>query len=310
MIIGMKALPLSYSHTQKRTLIVALAAMTAFFFFVSNSTVSAQEEPGNSSITLTPSKKQHTVDAGKSISDTITVINSGSEPIEFTLFASPYTIKNEQYDADYETKSSSTNSYQWIKIQKTEYSLQPKQEAQVPYTMTVPEGAQPGGHYAVIFAQTTKPKGDESAIFRQKKIGALVYTTVNGDITRKGDVLGSEIAMLQVSPPLTTKLRIHNTGNTHFDATVKLTVRDILGSTKYKSENSYSVLPDTIRGITSQWKESPSYGLFKVQQQVSYLDKNYTAEKYVVMFPIWVLLVIVIIILLAVTSYLHRKGKI
>lgn len=309
----MKAQPLLYLHSKKRTLATAFVALLAFFLVINTLnpiTAVAQGEEPNSSITLTPSKKEHTVDAGKGINDSITVINSGTEPIVFTVFASPYTIKNEQYDAEYEPTSSSTNAYQWIKLENKQYSLQPKEEVEVSYTMEVPDGAQPGGHYSVIFAQTEKPEDDESAIFRQKKVGALVYTTVNGDVVKKGDVLSSDISLFQVSPPLTTKLRIQNNGNTHFDATVKMTIKDVLGSTKHKSENTYTILPNTIRGITTQWQDSPSYGLFKVQQEVSYLDKSYTAEKFVIMFPIWLLLVIVIVILLAVTSYLHRKGKI
>lgn len=307
----MKALPLYIQHPKTKTL-AALFLLTLLVFFAGNLFIlaaSAQEEDANSSITVTPSKKRHTVEAGKTVSDSITVINSGTEPLSFKVFARPYSIKNEAYDADYTVTSASTSAYQWFEFDTTNVTLQPKEKAEIPYTLSPPANAQPGGHYAVIFAQTQKPDNTKDSIFRQKQVGALTYITIGGDVNLKGSVLDSEIALFQMSPPLTAKVRIENSGNTHFDATVKTTVTDIIGAPKYNSENSYTVLPSTIRGITTEWRDIPAYGLFKVKQEVSFLDQNYTTDKYVIMFPIALLLAIIFIVTLAVVSYLHKKGK-
>lgn len=303
---------LLYKHTPKRTLAALLILASLVFFgtsFFTAMPAGAQEgQQNNSTVTLTPTKKSYTKDAGSSLRDSVTVINNGSESFNFRVYANPYGVKSEAYDPDFDGTSKSTNAHTWFDFDKTEYELKPRARMDVPYSLNIPDGARPGGHYAVIFIETQKPKGDQGNIARQKRVGALTYLTVNGQFRNGGSILEYKAPLVQLSPPLNTTIRVENTGNNHFDTNVDTVVSDLFGRPKYKHTAAYTVLPGTVRGIKTEWQKSPSYGIFKVNQQVKYLEENRQYDKYVLMFPIWIPVLGVIIMLAGAVFALHRRN--
>ena len=62
--------------------------------------------------------------------------------------------QNSSYEGDFDSKSSTSDAYQWVTFEKTEYHLEPGQRVEVPYRVSVPNDAASGGHYGVIFAET------------------------------------------------------------------------------------------------------------------------------------------------------------
>lgn len=265
---------------------------------------------GKDSVAISPGMQRMQVKAGTTATGKFTVINDGATPYNFIVYSRPYSVTNENYDAQFEKTSKNTDLYQWVKFAQVSYHLKPGERVEISYDLQVPEAAAPGGHYGVIFAETQPDEGQEASVLRKKRVGSIVLATVDGTVKREGKLLGSAAAFWQTSPPLTVTNRVENAGNTDFQATVLTKVTDVFGSVKYSEQKDYVVYPGTIRKVTFSWAKSPWFGLFKVNQTVTVLDTPTTTSHFVLMTPRWLALVVLILLIVgAGYGLLQRKRR-
>jgi hypothetical protein len=262
------------------------------------------------SITLSPVSQDYKVDAGKEVSDELTIINDGKLAYDFIVYSRPYSVQSEQYDPDFTKVKSNTDVYQWIRLPQTKYHIEPNQTIKVPYTLSVPSTAAPGGHYGVIFAETqpvTQTAGN--SVVRKKRVGTIIYTNVNGSYINKGDFVDSSIPFWQLQPPLDAYVRVKNTGNSDFRDNVRYVVKDVFGNTKYDASKANPVLPQTTRKIPLAWGNAPWFGLFKVEISQKFLDKEQTTSGYVLMMPRFLPVVLVVLILIGGGYGIYHRRK-
>lgn len=270
----------------------------------------AENDESQESITLSPVSRDFKVDAGTQIKDELTIINDGKLPYDFILYSRPYSVHDEDYKSDYTKVRPNTDVYQWVRFAKTKYTIKPNETVKVPYTIVVPAGAAPGGHYGVIFAETQpSAEAQGTAVVRKKRVGMILYMTVNGTYINKGDFHDVNVPFWQVQPPMSASLRVQNTGNTDFKDSIRYTVRDLFGNVKYDAVKQYPILPQTTRKIDLAWSQSPWFGLFKVEITQKFLDKEKTTDSYVLMMPRF-LPVLLLMLLIAGGGYaFYRRRK-
>lgn len=241
------------------------------------------------SITLTPTSRTYKVDAGQTFQDAITILNDGQTAYDFIVYTAPYSVTSGSYGPDFTSMKTNTDAYEWVQFSKTTWHLEPRQSVKVPYTVHVKEKAAPGGHYGVIFAET-QPPADATSLARKKRVGSIIYATVNGDVNLSGSVESATLPWFQSSAPLTAQTTVKNTGNSDFVANVRLRVTDLFGSVKYENTGDYVVLPSTSRDIAMQWDKASWFGLYKAQFQVELLGNTTLTESYVLIMPVWLVL--------------------
>lgn len=266
------------------------------------------------SITLSPVKKMYQVAPGQVVNDSLTVLNDGTTPYTFTVYATPYSVENEAYSPNFTATKANADAYTWVQFSQTSYHADPRQTITVPFSLHVSKNALPGGHYGAIFVevQPTNSNDNSSVVFK-KRAGTLLYATVSGGVHLSGSTTAVTTSWLQTHPPLTTNVLVKNTGNSDFAATITYTVSDIFGNPKYTSQNDYQILPQTTRDITLQWAQSASFGLYKVTTASTVLGHTVTASSYLLMMPIWLMLLVAIIIIggivYAVIAHKHHVRK-
>ena len=270
----------------------------------------AENDASQESITLSPVSRDFKVDAGTQIKDELTIINDGKLSYDFIVYSRPYSVQGEEYRSDYTKVRPNTDLYQWVRFEKTKYSIKPNETIKVPFTIVVPAGAAPGGHYGVIFAETQpSPAAQGTAVVRKKRVGMIAYTTVNGNYINRGDFLDVNLPFWQVQPPMSADVRVQNTGNTDFKNTLRYTVKDLFGNVKYDAIKQYPLLPQTTRNINVAWNQSHWFGLFKVEMTHKILDKENTTSGYVLMMPRF-LPILFFVLLIAGGGYaLYRRRK-
>lgn len=273
-------------------------------------TTPAAAATDDETITLSPTAKRYSVDPGQTISDSITVTNTGGKAFSFITYARPYFVSGEDYIPVFDVINKQTDAYRWVTFEGATYSAAPTQAVKIPFTLTVPKNASSGGHYGVIFAETQPESSSQAknSVFRKKRVGALLYVTVKGNNVTKGSLESTSISPLQTQPPLTTQSKVKNSGNVDFVDTAKIEVRDIFGQLKYTYERQVTVLPATTRNVTFEWNDASTFGLYNVSVNHKFLDKNETKTGLVVMFPIWAIIVLLAIILLAVGSRFTKSS--
>ena len=292
--------------TRKNFITAGLCAALLFATTVTSGITHAIE---GESIVLSPASTRVPLNAGETKKGTIKVINDGTVSYDFVVYASPYSVADRSYIPNYNEKKANADLYTWVTYDKKEYTLNPGQSVDVPYTITVPADAAPGGHYSVLFAETQTSDENGGQIARKKRVGTIVYATVKGDYITAGKQLNTQIDWLQLGGPVTATVSIENTGNTDFVMTELFEVRNVLGGLAYKKTNERIMLPKTTRDVTMSWDQGPIMGLYKVKAETKVLEKITSKESWVLLMPMWVLVAMVAAIgaIIYYAFFRHRR---
>ncbi len=300
--------------------IIFITVTLSFVGFGFAATASAADEPNSDareSLTLSPVNKKYNIDAGKTIEDSLTIINDGQTAYDFILYARPYTIKSasdgkndEAYIADFTKTAENTDVYQWVQFKQAKYHLEAGASTKVEYTMRVPSNARPGGHYGVIFAES-QPSGEVSgnSVLRNKRVGSILYTTINGDNTLKGSVLETDIPFWQLEAPLVATTRIKNEGTTDFADTITYRVKDVFGNVKYEAKAEWALLPQTIRKVKLEWDKASWIGIYKVEIDHKYLDSSQSSSGYVLILPRYIPIIFILLLVAGGGYGVYRRIK-
>ncbi|PLS81517.1 hypothetical protein CYG49_01835 [Candidatus Saccharibacteria bacterium] len=286
------------------------AMVAAVILSMMSVTIQAQEKQQLETLTLSPSSQPFKVNAGETVTGKMNIINSGDVAYDFTVYARPYSVNDEKYEPNFTDEKPNADVYKWVQFDKTKYSLEPKETAEVTYTVNVPEGAAPGGHYGVVFAETKERELGTTGVARQKRVGQIIYMTVNGQVRTGGEIKGFVLPFWQTRPPVLSAARVANTGNVDFEAKVSTIARDIFGRAKFTYTGDPIVLPDTTRLVDMNWEKAPTFGLFKVEQKIEFLDQKHENSGWVLVAPRWFPLIFIVIIAAGVGyAVLQRRSN-
>ena len=293
--------------------IAVMACSILSILLISQSAVAQQSDAERESITASPSSESFKINAGDVKRDSMDIINDGDVGYDFAVYARPYSVSNEQYDPNFSVVRPNTDLHNWVQFEKARYRVEPGQKVTVNYTIRVPAGAAPGGHYGVLFAETQQREIGSSGVARQKRVGNLMYATVNGTVRNEGRLEGFILPKWQARPPVVSAARVSNTGNADFDATVSTVARDLFGRQKFSYTGDPIVLPETTRRIDMYWKQAPGFGIFRVSQNVSFLDQKHQNSGFLLIAPLWFVVVALLTLaagaVYALRSYRNRKSR-
>lgn len=286
---------------------IALIAMLSFVLFVTSASAQGNADE-QERITLSPSSESFTVDAGTVRQGTMKIINDGDVNYDFNVYARPYSVNDEKYDPNFTEPKPNTNIYKWVQFEQATYHVEAGESVDVKYTIRVPENAVPGGHYGVLFAETKERELGSTGVARQKRVGKLIYATVNGEYKTGGQLSGFILPFWQTRAPLQSSVRVSNTGNADFRVKSLTEAKDLFGRTKFTYKGDPIVLPQTIRLVEMNWEKSPSFGIFKVNQKIEFLDQKHENNGYVLIAPRWFPMLFIGIILAGVAyAILSRR---
>lgn len=266
---------------------------------------------GNESITLSPVSTRFAVDAGKEQAGEMTIVNDGTTDYDFIVYTRPYWVSGDNYDPVFTKASEQSDAYQWVRLPQTRFHAKAGETVKVPYTIAVPQTAAPGGHYGVIFAETQPPKSEAqgNAVERKKRVGMIIYASVNGKVINDGAAVSNQADFWQLQPPMNARATAKNDGNVDFVNTVTFTVKDLFGNPKYSVTKQYPVLPHTTRTIPLQWVESPWFGLFRVEIHQKFLDTDMASTHYVLMMPRFLPIILLVLLLIGGGYAFSRRKK-
>lgn len=135
--------------------------------------------------------------------------------------------------------------------------LKPHERVKVPVVITVPAGAQPGGHFAALLWSQTPSSQSQVQITAQ--VGILFFVSVKGDVAE-------DAAIIQLGtregrgwyryPPVDLFFRIQNSGGDRIVPLGRVRVTSLLGREVFSTDANPSaagVLPGSIRRFDSTW---------------------------------------------------------
>ncbi len=213
----------------------------------------------------------------------------------------------------------------WI-ISESKVILESGKRKVVPFSITIPANAEPGGHFGAVFFGSQAPgtQGD-GQVSVGGKIGVLILLRVAGDVPEGGGLLEfntKENQRFFSSLPLTFAYRVNNTGGDRVVPLGEIKVKNtfqITSATLLANKNEGSVLPGSARKfevvwgeenkvedkgffdtVKSQWSDF-HFGWYRANLDITWGVTNQTAHSSYHFFVIpWQLLIIIFIVLLVV----------
>lgn len=232
--------------------------------------LSAGADEGTLSVTVTPPLFQLTIGPGESWSSVLKIVNNNTYDV--TYYASPmdFEADGEQgkgrflplvEDRNSSTSAKATLGY-WVDISSDPILIPRGTSGEIPFTVTVPENASPGGHYAAILVGT-KP-GEEEISGPMMRISSfvssLLFVRIKGEVVERARIrefLSKK--RLYETPQADFLLRFENTGNTHLKPRGDIVLYNMWGKERGKVainqvNNFGNVLPGTIRKFEFSWQ--------------------------------------------------------
>ena len=208
-------------------------------------------------------------DPGQTIRDKVVVANKTAKPLTFRLYAAD--AYNTARDGGFAVRTMAETMRgvgAWAKPAKSRITVPAHKAVAVPFTLHVPEGAEPGDHPGALVALDERvDKGDGSlALGVQRAVGARVYLRVSGPTL---PALAVEHVRVSHHQPLvpglgdsdaTISYTLHNTGNVTLDPKVTLKAQGLFGRTLLSrglTRIPAELLPGQRVKLTEPWKGSP-----------------------------------------------------
>lgn len=278
---------------------------------------------GTNFFTVTPMSQRFSLEAGKTVEGSISVINPNDSvsDLKYKAYVAPYGVVGEGYEADLTTDSKYNIIKDWIKIENPTGTVEPNKTGEIKFKIKVPGDAPAGGQYAaIIITRDDDTKATENGVAVKDifEMASLIYANVDGETVHKGEILSNEIPGFIANPPIVLSAQISNEGNIHENATVIIKATNFFtgdviveGDTE---EHYYSeiIMPETTRYITREINEGlPLLGAVKVEQTIYYRGSSSTEEKTVIICPIWFLLLVIasVAAIIATIVMIVRKHK-
>lgn len=159
------------------------------------------------------------------------------------------------------------------------FTLKSRQSRIISVQVTIPEQAEPGGHYGVIRFSGRAPELEDTGVGLSASAGVLMLIRVDGAITEKASLVSflsmkdnTRRSFFETSP-IQFVARIKNEGNIHIKPVGSIEVRDMFGglvTTLPVNDNKANVLPESIRRFEAVYSNPWMIGRYSANLAVGY----------------------------------------
>lgn len=205
-------------------------------------------------ITVSPLTFELTAVPGETISNAVRVTNPTEGSVIFDMDVEDFTAAGEEGDVIVEVSEDETFSMRtWTAVEPERFTLGPGETQIVQFTITVPQNAEPGGHYGTILATVKGTLGVTGAAIAPK-VGSLVLLSVSGAIREELFIREFLIPSYSEVGPVPIALRLENTGSVHVKPLGFVVIHDFFGSQVAQIDlPPKRILPGNIRRIDMEW---------------------------------------------------------
>jgi hypothetical protein len=242
--------------------LIAIQFIFALFFVGTNSAFA---------LTLSPVKVEVTGNPGQTLRGELEMLNEQN-------FPKTYFSTFENFEPSGDTGSprfigAEDGLATWMQTEPS-VTVTSGQTIKIPYTITIPPNADPGGYFAAIFWGEDNPAAKQAGeVAIGGKLGALILLRVAGDIPEAAGIQEYGIVngkKFFSNPPIAFSYRFKNEGGDRVVPLGNIVIANLFGSTVATvkaNETEGSVLPNSIRKFTTSWgaivKDAPAKSFFE-----------------------------------------------
>ncbi len=222
----------------------------AFFFAI----------PSVSAFSVSPALVEVSLDKGESKNGTISITSTEDHDVSYEVSFQNFVAKGEDGQQDFVANNTVYQDIDWITPQINNFTIEKGGSIDIPYVVTVPKDARPGGHFVAMFVSQKKSDvqiGTGASV--RSQIGVLFLIRANGEIKESLDiesfrVVQSENAFNRL--PVVFETRFKNLGNVHLKPIGDIVIENAFGRTSavipLNPRGSF-VLTNSVRRMESIW---------------------------------------------------------
>ncbi len=250
---------------KKRTLLAALAGLAT------------QLAVAQTAVAIDPPAKLYSVSPGHRVTAELVVANPGDDPARIRVSLADWTYQPDGQPEYLDPGSLPQSASPWITFSPAEFVLEARANQVVRYTITVPENATPGSHWATILLTGENPDakpGAKLATFNLR-VAHVVYVNVP-PVRWDGAILGMAATPPEnPEQPVTLAIQYGNTGNGVYAVSGRLEVRNVEGRVVGEATIDRSVvLPGSTRVILARFHGPLPAGDYVALAVLNYGDPN------------------------------------
>lgn len=309
-----------------------LAALAAFFNVMSAYAQTTPFEVAAEGLTLSPPSFEMTLKPGEETAHTIQITNPTKNLIELYPSAGNFTASGDGGEPKYEIGTTAIESdsrfsiADWVSFYTPKVALLPEQVVEFRFRIKVPEDAEPGGHYGVVFLGTKPPedKDKEAQVALSTMVGSLLLVRVPGDVREEMRVEEFRAPWFFWTPPVAFTLFLRNTGTVHTRPSGDIAITDWRGHTVERLDinpKKGSVLPESRRKFDTSWTPEISHfwnipiGKFHATLKATYGQKSQEVSQQIAFWiiPKWLVITVGILfgllVLFIIFLIIRRRRK-
>jgi hypothetical protein len=266
---------------------------------------------------LTPVSFDLNIDRGLTSTGTLHLDNNTGKTQEINVIVENFTAQGEQGEVSLTNEDSQYALAKWITVSPKHATIANNSRADFTYTINVPSGAEPGGHFGSIVFSTTAPQtaGSTGAVVTQS-VGSLFLVRVPGDVNENATLESFKTDKAFYSEgPVRFIARVKNNSSVHVKPIGVITITNQLtGRKDVVGVAGENVLPGAIRQIPAVWDQRFLLGKYQAVANLNYGSKNlpiaYSTEFYAFPLLLGAIIFVAVLFLFFFRKRLWRAFKI
>jgi hypothetical protein len=284
-------------------------------------TVEKHPDQVTGQLVVSPTKYDLKMKPGETSSQDIMVANrtGNTQTIEFSVEDFEGSDDPAQATVFMGDEDSNWGARRWIEPELGSIVLNQGETVTFRAKISVPRGAEPGGHYAALFSSSDMDTTDEqgSAISVTSRVGCLFLITVSGDVVEDGYLSPPEAPTFAEYGPMEIGLVFNNTGNVHLKPAGRIIISNFLGQTVAEIPvKEWVVLPESSRRNLVEWDQHYLFGRYTVRAEITFgsdgqqviTSQNLWAMPWKIVLAV-IALLIIFILLISLLVHRRRSGR-
>lgn len=252
------------------------------------------------SIQISPLTLDFNIKNGDSSSNQIIIKNPGTAPMDYSIETQVFNQVNDQgapsFTSAIPEQTGVTTLADWINVTGSKSgTLAPSEEKTIPFTINIPAWAEPGGHYAAIFAKSgQKTASGATELGVSSRVGTLILVSVPGNTIKTNKIVSFSAPSFIWSGPVNLHMVVSNTGTIHYDSVGTVLLKSMIGAETKVDLGTHTILPSNERTYDGQWTKKYPLGMYNLTASATDGAGNSTIQTAV----LWAIPIVPIILIL------------
>lgn len=242
-------------------------------------------------LAISPVRKEMTLAAGQSGSGNLMIANKTSKTAAVSIEVKTLSVTDRSYDYRFKPLE-----YDWVKLAKTQLSLQPGEETAAAFDVVIPDDVASGGYYFVLIAST--PMRVDGVVSTVQAAMPLYVTVDGGKLRISNEITSASVPFLAFGDSLSYSYDVKNAGNVHMNGQFFARLDGLFGNHRQIDE-SHAVFPNTSRTIRGTFEMPPFPSVFQLTYGYSAgpSQDDVVRTVYVVNLPPWSVIAVILLII-------------